>query len=615
VTGPVNLRPWALLTTLWLAQGALLTGYLQFAFVSNRLGALMHLELLGFALTLCLLCFTSRAARSVPAGLRRWTLALLLACAHWCLLLIYGLMLVGFSDWGGPITTELIRAYAGQLNGLLTASGISGFLGLSLCMSLWLLLVFAYYAAGRALLLLPVKPGHDSSRSQGSIFSQPDSRWRFYGWIFVGIFSLAYWASRPDWLNRELLHLMQGEVAFVKAAPAELFLNLEQPPVLTPAELNPDMTRIKPRPLVLITVDALRSDQMGVYGGPEANTPFLTDLWRHGQIRRIDSAYSVSTSSFCGLLGTLASKYWHQLTSRPLNLADILKGYGYHNRFLLSGDHTSFFGLRRFYGSNIDLYRDGSSGDVNYANDDRNVLRWLKDLDWTGDQPAFLFIHLMSVHQLGLRQPEFKRWHDPELSSLNLLGNSASPEAFQANYYNGILQADDTIRQIFHTLEEQGVLEDGLIIISADHGEYLGEFGYLSHNREPLEPVTRIPLLIYDRSATQYPVRSLVSQVDIAPTFLHSINASIPADWSGIPLQVSSSRNLINMASYEASGIVAQLPQGRYKYLRYNHEDAERLYNLDSANGENANLSAQPGASVLLGHMRELHQQSLQKSN
>jgi membrane-anchored protein YejM (alkaline phosphatase superfamily) len=323
----------------------------------------------------------------------------------------------------------------------------------------------------------------------------------------------------------------------------------------------------------------------------------------------------VCTVSYCGILGTLSSKYWHQITPQPWNIADALKKFGYQNHYVLSGDHTSFYGLRKMFGGSIDLLRDGSDQAGGYNNDDRLVLKTLDETGWPTGAPGFMYIHLMSVHRLGLITDAHKRWDasraPTEVPNASPFGamDPRKHAAMRARYHNGILQADDMLRQIFERLARWQVLDDAVVVITADHGEFIGEMDKTSHGQVPYEPVVRIPLLIYDRQAVgTYQPRSLVSQIDIAPTLLAAIGAPAPRNWSGVPLQQATSRSALVLDSAEAGGLVAVLDGTRYKYLRLRDSGQELLFALGAGfAGESVNLAADAGHAAVLAQLRALH--------
>ncbi len=66
----------------------------------------------------------------------------------------------------------------------------------------------------------------------------------------------------------------------------------------------------------------------------------------------------------------------------------------------------------------MDLYRDGSTA-VGYINDDANVIDWLAQLKPQAGVPQFAYIHLMSVHTLGYRHPEFRKWQPASMKGFH----------------------------------------------------------------------------------------------------------------------------------------------------------------------------------------------------
>ena len=217
----------------------------------------------------------------------------------------------------------------------------------------------------------------------------------------------------------------------------------------------------------------------------------------------------------------------------------------------------------------------------------------------------------MSVHAAGLRHKEFMKWQPSTVPIV--AGQSPNKEyrvAYKNNYNNGILQADAMIRMIFKEIKNKGMLDNALVIISADHGEYLGEFNRFGHGREPYEPVSRIPLLIYDPLNPIYPDRKLASQVDIAPTLLYAIGAKIPPGWQGIPLQIKTSRASVAIGSAEVLGTVALIDGKKYKYLKKRDDHAEWLFDLSSPEAETRNIANLSDRKEVLHKIRTLNEVS-----
>ncbi|WP_428507898.1 sulfatase family protein [Roseateles sp.] len=612
----------AVFVALWFLPGLAASAWLLDAFRMPWTGVLLHAALLLALLLSLLLPFMPELLRNSISRFARGLLAVALSSTQVLLLLFYGLSALGQRNWGNWMNWELLLAYGRQLPDLMAALDVPMawllplLLGLAL---LWVLLFLAY----RRLLDRALCPCLGRARDQSPRLG--------LGVLLLQLLLIAAcqqsYSLQPQLWWREPIRQARMNDGFGEAGMGQM---------LDPAQLQLEREAVRdyrpgpapqPRPLVLILVDALRSDQMQVYGGPTPNTPFLSRLHSEGRLQRIDHAYSVCTVSYCGILGTLSSRYWHQITPQPWNLADALQRAGYESRFLLSGDHTSYYGMRKMYGPAVALMRDGSDTPDQYSNDDQVLLNTLDQTGWPSDKPGFMYLHLMSAHRLGRVAPEHKLWqasNAPAWSAFEPIRVvEESPREQEANarararYHNGIRQADAMIEQIFARLERFKVLEKALVIISSDHGEYLGEHGHWSHGGLPLEPAVRIPLLVYDRQARQpLPEHELVSQVDIAPTLLRAAGLAAPRHWAGLPLQdAGSSHQALVLESAESSGLVALVDGRRYKYLRLLGSGKERLHALDGSArnprqgmGEAHNLAAEPANAALLLQLRQIHQ-------
>ncbi len=89
---------------------------------------------------------------------------------------------------------------------------------------------------------------------------------------------------------------------------------------------------------------------------------------------------------------------------------------------------------------------------------------------------------------------------------------------------------------------------------------------------------------------------------------LHAIGATIPKDWSGIPLQHSTPRKAVFTACYNVSGVVADIGGQRFKFLQKRKGGKEMLFKLDTQKAESINRVAEPDLREILASMRELNQ-------
>lgn len=556
----------------------------------------MHLVSLGIILAILISIFEICTSGINTFKKKKVIFAFLFGAFNFFLLIFYSLTIYGYFHWSAAFTLDLFNAYVTQLPKLLSIAGVS-FLYASTLLLMFYISIFLLYIHISKFILINnnniEKTNVINFKFLGIEFSLTSIACvRLMAISCIALYALTY----KLWLPRDPFAIaMTNNWSLSNLAPRELFLpefDFHKSEVQSYVKAS----GLKPRPLILITIDALRSDQLNVYGSTADNTPFLSSLFKKHQLQKYDVAHSICTLSFCGLLGILRSNYWSGLKKPSPTISDALKANNYQTIFLLGGDHTNFAGIRKFYGNNIDFYKDGSMDFASYPNDDFEVLKWVRDIDLKNSQSSFMFIHLMSVHEAGLRHEQFKKWQPSIVPLVSSLLMSSTPDkeygvVYRNNYNNGILQADAMVRKIFEELKNKGILDNALVIISADHGEYLGEFNRFHHEQEPYEPVSRIPLLVYDPLNPHYPDRKLASQVDIGPTLLYAIGANIPLSWQGIPLQTKISRTSVSIESGEVSGTVALINGKKYKFLKKRDDRTEWLFDLNTPEAETRNIA------------------------
>jgi glucan phosphoethanolaminetransferase (alkaline phosphatase superfamily) len=291
------------------------------------------------------------------------------------------------------------------------------------------------------------------------------------------------------------------------------------------------------RNLIIIMVDALRPDQMGIYGYHRNTTPYLLKQEHLGLTKKFTNMRSTCGETTCAHASFFGSRYIHQFPDNLFTLQELLKRYDYTTNFIISGDHIHFNNIRDVYGK-VDNYYDGSMQKKYFFNDDNLVLDKTKSLpNWDG-KPAMFHYHLLASHPLGRRDSTFFK----NLPYKNYAGKTqGNPEEKFTNFYdNGVLQTDSEIETLLNTLKSKKYLEDALVIITADHGESLGEHQLFSHTNSVQEELLRIPLILIPYGyASKLPKQydGFMSLVDLAPTILQEFDMPIPETWVGKPIQ------------------------------------------------------------------------------
>lgn len=358
--------------------------------------------------------------------------------------------------------------------------------------------------------------------------------------------------------------------------------------------------------VVLIMVDSLRADRMHVYGYPRPTTPFLSQLVQSGRMKKVDAAFSSCSESFCGIVSTLASREFRDISAPTFQLQDVLRDAGYQTWFLLSGNHRAWNGLPNFYRAREGTLFDGSQTRRYTMDDDRLVLEGFEQVPPASpEQPAFFYVHLMSPHYLGVQFTEshvFTRPDDrvsPGLEPYKILEQLNKPD----RYDDKVRQADGIIRQLFDALRAKHYLDEAVVVVTSDHGEGLGE-RHWAHGWDLYNEDIRIPMLLYDVPATTYPDLAFATHVDIAPTILDRLGLPIPASWEGQSLLAPTRQRVTYHQTYflpHRFAVLYRDEDALFKFIATPDYRTEELYDLRKDPREVRTLvTEQPALAALL---------------
>ena len=104
----------------------------------------------------------------------------------------------------------------------------------------------------------------------------------------------------------------------------------------------------------------------------------------------------------------------------------------------------------------------------------------------------------------------------------------AEMKTFMDNYDLGIKYTDDQIGMILDLLKEQGIYDDVCFIITADHGENIGELGLYAEHGTADEPTCHIPMIIKWKGGASGIVDSAFhDNTDLCPTVTELLNVSV----------------------------------------------------------------------------------------
>lgn len=285
--------------------------------------------------------------------------------------------------------------------------------------------------------------------------------------------------------------------------------------------------------VVFITVDTLRSDHLSSWGYHLKTSPNIDQLASEGM--RYENAYTVTTRTAPSHYSMFTSRYPQEHgaklngfaipeTSKFLFLPQIFQKHGYKNgafvsAWVLSSRLTK---LDRFF----DVYDD----DLNRKYQMINSMRWAEDvapraISWmrqNKDNPFFLWVHFFDPHSPYEFREEFdvtETTGAPDHTKDR--GQDVVMDDVRA-YNSEIKYTDHYIGQVIDAVDEMGLGEDTLIVLTADHGESLGEHKFQGHARRLWEPIVRVPLIMrwtgtIDAGQVE---EAKVSTIDIMPTII-----------------------------------------------------------------------------------------------
>ncbi len=389
-----------------------------------------------------------------------------------------------------------------------------------------------------------------------------------------------------------------------------------------------------PRHLLLITVDTLRSDRLGCYGGALDLTPSLDALASESEL--FERAYAPSSLTLPSVVALLTSRYPEAVGVESnsslrdpgiATLATLLQGRGWR-----TGAVVSNFVLRRAAGLDhgFEHYDDAfPEQEARRGRPERvadrtseAALRMLDTLRPSASAPVFLWVHYQDPHgpytpPRGLRDrdleaeraaPDGRRLLPVARNQRGMGGipryqfQSGEREVafYRAGYDGEVRSVDAAIGSLLAALRERGLFEQTVVVFTADHGEGLGENEYwFAHGEYLGDALVRIPLLIRVPGREGRRRRDVASLLDVVPTVASLFGVVAPQGQRGRDLLAPGAEGegsrvyLANLR--EALRPRFGLVEGDYKYLvtLRNAERSERLTRLGRESEDLA--SSRPG--------------------
>ncbi len=277
--------------------------------------------------------------------------------------------------------------------------------------------------------------------------------------------------------------------------------------------------------VLLVTIDTLRYDRVGCLDPRHVKTPNMDALAARSLVFTRAFAHNpVTLPSHANIL-TGATSLYHgisdntgfKLGKKFLTVPQLLRRSGYATAaFIGAFPLDSRFGLDQGF----DLYDDyyGTRNEREFFFAERPAEKVVAPaLAWIGAQRGkwFGWVHLFDPHQPYLPPSPFK-------------------EEYADDPYSGeVAYADSQLGKLFDFLKAKRLLEKTVIVLTADHGEALGEKGEDTHSYFAYNNTMHVPLFLYIPGRKPATFAGNVCHADIFPTLCSVLGLKVPPHVQG----------------------------------------------------------------------------------
>ncbi len=321
------------------------------------------------------------------------------------------------------------------------------------------------------------------------------------------------------------------------------------------------------RNVIIVTLNATRADHCTPYGYHDYSrntTPHLKALAEEGVV--FEQAFCQSSWTLPSLASLLTSTYVHihgvysrndRLSDNALTLAEILKKYDYQTAAFVGGlDTLAYFGLSQGF----DVYSDETGGKPMGSLKDTvpRAVQWLKSLR---GKNFFLFIQGYDVHPPFNLPPEYRDMYDRDYRGVidsfdyallkDIRGgvlhrgeeqirlSARDMEHIIARYDAAITYADTWVGVLLRQLKDMRLIDNTMVVVTAEHGEELGERGTFDRfgSGNLHDEVLHVPLIMrFPGRADPKRVACPVQSIDIMPTILDFLHIPVNRESQGVTL-------------------------------------------------------------------------------
>lgn len=391
----------------------------------------------------------------------------------------------------------------------------------------------------------------------------------------------------------------------------------------------------EPQNLILITVDTLRADHLGVYGYKRATSPELDARANNAMVfdhalvqwpKTVPSMVSIFSSTYPHTNGVLFGSRNQYVEDRLVMLPEVMKQHGFQTYGVVS---NAVLAAATNFSQGFDVYKetwlDISRGKEHSRADQVTDLA-LQALDDLKGKKFFLWIHYVDPHyqykppapydgmfvgdkfyrkdRVLKQNAESNNYYDGVAGRAYDLDHSLEWDYYVAQYDAEIRYVDHHLSRLFAKFDDLGLWRKSLIALTADHGESLGENHYFfEHGWFPYTACSNVPLIVWNPKESPRRIRASTAMIDLVPSLLRRMNLPTDKSFEGKPwdfntprpVYIDSGEGGLNRFNYIRSLWIwpyhlVYVPSENYQ--RMMQHTVLELYNVDKDWKETKNLAA-----------------------
>ena len=315
-------------------------------------------------------------------------------------------------------------------------------------------------------------------------------------------------------------------------------------PVWADPTIHAPAPRGQGRNVILLSVDTLRADHLTSYGYHHDTAPFVAERFGRGGtvFETLVAAATITTPSHATMFTSLTPVTHGTvdgLKRLPKTLPTLAEWVRHEGWTTAAITENGWLSITHGFGRGFDRYVENRSANIMDPEGqvDRTFAQARAWLARHRDERFFLFLHTFQVHTPYAPPARYGALFG-EHGGAPIDGDSPSHLRWMAEYDREIRYVDDELRRLFETIDELGLAEDTVFILTSDHGEAFLEHGELEHGSRLDEEVVRVPLLFWGRGvAAGRRVSAPAAHLDLMPTVLDLMGLPAPPWLQGVSLE------------------------------------------------------------------------------